>query len=259
MQPEILASEERGSGPALVFVHGFPLHAGMWRAQVTGLPKHATCYGVDLRGHGMSSGLPVDGASIDLFADDLAATLDSLGVDKIDLAALSMGGYVAFSFWRRHKDKVRSLILMDTKAEADSDEAKKGREGAAALVTEQGMDPLWEKLRAVLFADNPSDESVAAAGEIILGCDPATAAAVALAMRDRVDSVADLASIDVPVTWIHGNQDKLMTMDETKASVERLPNGRLVVIEDAGHLAPMEKPSEVNEAIIAHLKWVREK
>lgn len=257
MEPKVLATEERGKGPALVFVHGFPLSAAMWKEQVTGLPKHATCIGVDLRGHGMSEGLPTDGATIDLHADDLAATLDELGHDKIDLVALSMGGYVAFSFWRRHKDRVRSLILADTKAEADNDEAKAGRDATAALVRDQGMAPLWEKLKVGLLRDEPDPEVVAALEPIIMGCPAETAASDAIAMRDRADSTGDLASIDVPVTWIHGTQDKLMTLESAKASVEAIPNAKLVAIEDAGHMAPMEQPKHFNDAVLAHLEWVR--
>lgn len=257
MEPQALAFEERGSGPTLLFVHGFPLHAGMWKAQVAGLAKNATCVAVDLRGHGMSSGIDVEGATMDLFADDLAATLDELGTEQVDLCALSMGGYVAFAFWRRHRQRVRSLILVDTKAEADGDEAKAGRTGVAETAKTQGLDPIWEKLRTVLLSESPSEDVVAEVERIVLATPPETAAADALAMRDRPDSVQDLAEIDVPVTWIHGEQDKLMPLTVAESGVAALKDGNLVTIPNAGHLAPMENPEAVNDAIRAHLARVR--
>jgi 3-oxoadipate enol-lactonase len=257
MQAQPLAFEERGSGPHLVFVHGFPLDASMWKGQVAALPKSATCVAVDLRGHGMSSEISPEGVTMDLFADDLAATLDELGAKQIDLCSLSMGGYVAFSFWRRHRDRVRSMIFIDTKAEADGDEAKAGRDATAELVTKEGMAPLWEKLKGVLLADEPTPEALAAAERMVMSCPPATAAADAIAMRDRVDSVADLSQIDVPVTWIHGEQDKLMPMTVAESAVSQLKDATLVAIPNAGHLSPMENPDAVNDAIRNHLARVR--
>src|SRR5438552_2330706 len=128
-EPVALAYEERGSGPALVFIHGFPLDRRMWIGQLSGLAKLRRCVALDLRGHGLSViDDPEPEFSMDLFADDVAATLDELGADQADVCGLSMGGYVAFAFWRRHRARVRSLILCDTKAEPDSEEGKAGRE-----------------------------------------------------------------------------------------------------------------------------------
>jgi len=258
MEPQALAFEERGSGPTLLFVHGFPLHAGMWKAQVAGLAKKATCVAVDLRGHGMSAEIPVDGATMDLHADDLAATLDELGTDQVDLVSLSMGGYVALAFWRRHRARVRSLIFVDTKAEADGDEAKAGRTATAELVGKDGMAPLWEKLRGALFGESPDDAVVAEVEKMILGFAPATAISDLIAMRERPDSTPDLAEIDVPTTWIHGAQDKMMPIAGTEALVGQMKDATLVAIPGAGHLSPMEQPKLVDEAILAHLARVRD-
>ena len=257
MEPQSLAFEERGSGPTLLFVHGFPFHAGMWKAQVAGLAKTATCVAVDLRGHGMSAEIPTDGATMDLHADDLAATLDELGTDQVDLVSLSMGGYVAFAFWRRHRARVRSFVFIDTKAEADGDEAKAGRTATAELVKAEGMPPLWEKLRGVLFGESPAEAVVAGVGEIALSTPPASAISDLIAMRDRPDSTPDLAEIDVPATWIHGAQDKMMPIAGTEAIVGQMKDATLVAIPDAGHVSPIEQPDLVNDAIRAHLARVR--
>ena len=138
-EPMTLAYEERGAGPVLLMIHGFPFDRRMWFPQVAGLADIRTCVAVDLRGHGLSLDEGPHEFSMDLFADDIAKTLDDMGIDQVDVAGLSMGGYVAFALWRRHRPRVRSLILCDTKPEADSDEAKAGRDGAAKAILDEGM------------------------------------------------------------------------------------------------------------------------
>lgn len=251
----ILPGHRNGTGPTLLLVHGFPLHAGMWRHQLNGLADVRDVFAVDLQGHGEAP-READAFSMDLFADDLAQTLDAAGIEQVDLAALSMGGYVAFSFWRRHADRVRSLIFCDTKPEPDGDDAKKGREGAAALVRDKGMAALLEGLGPKLLASTPTKESAEALREIILDCDPETAALVALAMRDREDSVPTLATITVPTLWIHGSEDALMPLDGARASADAIKDCVFVEIPNAGHMAPLENPDATNAAIRAHLERV---
>lgn len=249
-----LAYEERGSGPILVFIHGFPLDRRMWIDQLAGLAKLRRGIAVDLRGHGLSTIKEPDPSfSMDLFADDVAKTLDELGAEQADIAALSMGGYVAFALWRRHRDRVRSLILCDTKAEADTDEAKAGREKTAAMVREQGMESLWEGLGAKLLASSASEESVTRLKEMFLAQSPAVIAADALAMRDRADSSPDLGNIDVPVLWLHGEEDQLMPIDGARATAEKISGARFVAIPAGGHMAPMENPKAANDAIAEFL------
>ena len=249
-EPMELAYEERGSGPVAVFIHGFPLDRRMWIGQLSGLAKIRRCVAVDLRGHGLSKIDETDPTfSMDLFADDVAKTLDEIGADQADVCGLSMGGYVAFALLRRHPARVRSLILADTKAEADSDEAKTGREKTAAMVREQGMEALWEGLGAKLLAANPKQESTERLKEMFLAQDPAVIAADCLAMRDRPDSTGDLAGITVPVLWVHGEEDQLMPVDGGRATSEKIPGAKFSAIPNGGHMAPMENPDAANEAI----------
>lgn len=244
-----LAYEERGSGPVLLFVHGFPLDRTMWIPQLAGLAKIRTCVAVDLRGHGLSEVDSPSDYSMDRFADDIARTMDAMGTDKADLCGLSMGGYVVFAFWRRHRDRVRSLIFCDTKAEADSEEAKEARVKTAELVASDGMSALHAQLAEKMFGSAPSDDVRAKVERIFLNSAPEVAAADALAMRDRPDSTGDLAGIDVPVLWIHGEEDKLMPVDGARATAGKIPGARFVTIPGAGHMAPMENPDAVNAAI----------
>ena len=246
-----LAYEERGSGPVAVFVHGFPLDRRMWIGQLAGLAKIRRCIAIDLRGNGLSKIGDADPSfSMDLLADDVVRTLDELGADQADFVGLSMGGYVLFALWRRHPARVRSLVLCDTKSEADSDEAKAGREKTAAMVREQGMDALWEGLGAKLLASNPSEQHVTRLKEMFLAQDPAVIAADALAMRDRPDSTPDLAGITVPALWVHGEEDQLMPIDGARATAEMIPGARFAAIPRGGHMAPMENPDATNEALL---------
>ncbi|MFN2642548.1 MAG: alpha/beta fold hydrolase [Actinomycetota bacterium] len=248
-----LAYEERGSGPVAVFVHGFPFDRTMWIGQLAGLAKHRRCIAIDLRGSGLSQDKPPREYSMDLFADDIAKTLDDIGADKIDLVGLSMGGYVLFSFFRRHHDKLRSLVLFDTKPDADTDEGKKGREATAALVREKGMEALWDGLKTKLFGANPSEEAVQKIYQMVLSTDPDVAAAQSLAMRDRVDSTGDLGNIDVPTLWIHGKDDALMPPDAAEASAGKIPGAKFVAI-SGGHVSPLEHPDEANAALTDFFK-----
>lgn len=245
-----LAYEERGSGPVVVFIHGFPLDRRMWIGQLSGLAKLRRCVAVDLRGHGLSKIDERDPRfSMDLFADDVAKTLDELGADQADVCGLSMGGYVAMALLRRHPARIRSLILADTKLEADSDEAKTGREKTAAMVREQGMEALWEGLGPKLLASSPKAEDEKLLKDMFLAQDPAVIAADALAMRDRPDSTDDLAAVGIPVLWVHGEEDQLMPADGARGSAEKIPGARFAAIPKGGHMAPMENPSATNEAI----------
>jgi pimeloyl-ACP methyl ester carboxylesterase len=249
-EPMELAYEERGSGPVAVFIHGFPFDRRMWIGQLSGLAKIRRCVAVDLRGHGLSKIDKTDpGFSMDLFADDVAKTLDELGVEQADVCGLSMGGYIAFAFHRRHPARVRSLILADTKAEADSDEAKAGREKAATLVREQGMEAFFDVLGPKLLSSNPTPDSVERLKDLFLAQDPAVIAADALAMRDRDDYTGDLAGISVPVLWVHGEEDQLMPIDAARATAEKIPGAKFSAIPNGGHVSPMENPVAANQAI----------
>lgn len=249
VEPMELAYEERGSGPVLLFIHGFPFDRTMWIPQLAGLAKVRTCVAADLRGHGMSIVEPVSDLAMDLFADDVAKTLDAIGAEKADICGLSMGGYVAFAMWRRHPDRVRSLILVDTKAEADGDEAKAGREKTAELVAREGMEALHAQLAPKLVGSVPSQEVLDKLRRMFLDTPPETAAADSLAMRDRADSTGDLATITVPALWLHGEEDQLMPIEGARASAAKIPGARLVAIPKGGHVSPMENPDAVNDAI----------
>jgi pimeloyl-ACP methyl ester carboxylesterase len=258
-EPMELAYEERGSGPVLVMIHGFPFNSTMWIEQLKGLAKIRRACAVDLRGHGYTKIDSTDVFSIDLFADDVTKTLDDIGADQVDVCGLSMGGYVAFAMWRRHPDRIRSIILADTKAEADSDEGKAGRDKVATMLREkgdEGIEQLANDLTPKLTAPNPSADVVDHIRRMILATPPEVAAADAVAMRDRPDSTPDLPGISVPVLWIQGEQDALMPPDSVRSGAAQIPGCRFETVANGGHVSPMENPTDVNKLMTAFLNEV---
>ncbi|HEX4933058.1 MAG TPA: alpha/beta fold hydrolase, partial [Gemmatimonadaceae bacterium] len=128
--------DDAGQGDPIVFIHGFPHHRGLWAAQVGALLDRARCIALDLRGFGESTVAPP--YSVDRYADDVAVLLDALKVERAVICGLSMGGYVALAFWRRHRARVRALVLMDTRAGADTPEGRTRRDQMIATARERG-------------------------------------------------------------------------------------------------------------------------
>lgn len=244
-----LALEEAGQGgTAVLFVHGYPLDRTLWRAQLEGLRGHRLL-APDLRGFGASP-LAGGGTSLARHADDLAALLDALGIGRVVLAGLSMGGYVAFEFARRHRDRLAGLVLLDTKAEADDAEARAGRDAAIATAREEGAEAIATAMAGKLFAESAEPE-VREALTARMAATPVEGIVAALgAMRDRADSTGLLPTLgNLPVLVIVGEEDRLTPPDAARRMVAAIPEAELVVVEGAGHVPPVERPATVNEAL----------
>ena len=241
-----------GRGPTLLLVHGFPLDHSMWARQIEDLSRDFRVIAPDLRGFGISD--VTDGTvSMEQFADDLAALLDAIGVsDEATLCGLSMGGYVAWQFWRRHRSRLNGLILCDTRAEADAPEAARARLESADRATVEGVDFLADSMIEKLFAPSTLRDRldvVEAVRSIMLATPPEGAAAALRGMAARCDSSEILSEIDVPTLVICGEHDAISTVDEMRGIAQRIAGAMFVEIADAGHMSTLEKPEEVNAAI----------
>lgn len=248
-----LAIENRGSGPAVVFIHGFPLDRQIWRHQVdslTGFRRIA----YDLRGLGRSDA-PDLGYSMATYADDLAGLLDVLGEERVVLCGLSMGGYVAFEFLRRHRERVRGLVLMDTRAEADSAEGRRSRDALVAKVREQGAMAAAEAMLPRLFSAGVPTDIIQAVRTMILDAPVPGIVGALTAMRDRVDSAALLPTlIGIPSLVIVGQDDVITPPAVAATMASALPDGRLVEIPGAGHLPCLEQPIPTTRALVKFLQ-----
>jgi pimeloyl-ACP methyl ester carboxylesterase len=246
-----LAVDVRGEGPALLFVHGYPLDRTMWHDQMEAFDGYRRI-APDLRGMGQSDA-PDLGYSMNIYAADLAALLEALNIEEVVLCALSMGGYVAFEFLRHWRSRVRGLVLMDTRAEADTPEARRARDVAAATAREGGADAIAEAMLPKLLApatlvDHPA---IAARVRQMITSTPVAGIVGALAaMRDRPGSESLLPTLgDIPTLVMVGEADSLTPPDQGRAMAEAIPGATLVVIGGAGHLPPVEQPNEVTRRI----------
>lgn len=236
----------------LLLIHGFPLDRRMWDAQLAGLSKVARVVAPDLRGHGESE-VPPGPYTMEQHADDLAALLDRLGIERAIVAGLSMGGYVAFALWRRHAERIQALALLDTRAEPDSPTAKATRDAAIVKVREAGSEAFArEMLPRLLAPQSLANARLAGKALRIMAAQPVEGIVGALAgMRDRADSRPTLPSITVPALVVTGEKDAVTPPAVGGEMAAALPHARAVVVPGAGHLSPIEKPRAVNAALRA--------
>ncbi len=243
---------DQGRGRPLLFVHGFPLDHSMWQGQIAPLSRIYRVIAPDLRGFGRSD-VSEGSVSMERFADDLAAVLDAMEIEQpVAFCGLSMGGYIAWQFWRRHVSRLDRLILCDTRAVADSDDAARSRHETAERVLREGTAFLIDTMIPKLFTEATSSlhpEIVEATRQVICSADPRGIAAALRGMAVRPDVTGWLRSIKLPTLVICGQHDAISTVGEMRALADRLPVARFVEIPDAGHMAPLEQPPKVNAAI----------
>ena len=245
----------RGGGPALLFLHAFPLDLTMWDAQLRAVEATHTVVRFDDRGFGASP--PGDAMlTMERIADDAAALLDELGISQATVAGCSMGGYAAFAMVRRHADRIRALVLQDTRAGADSEEARKNRALLAEKVLKQGAAAAVEAFLPKLLGETTQRERpqvVARVRETILAT-PARGIADALAgLASRADSTPTLREIRVPALIVCGAEDVLTPPAESEAMQRAIAGSVLEIIPRAGHLANLENPEAYNSALLAFL------
>ena len=243
--------EERGAGAALLLVHGFPLDAALWHPQLDGLADVARVVAPDLRGLGRSAGGDAP-PTIDAYADDLACVLDALGIEQAVVGGLSMGGYVALAFWRRHRARVRALVLADTRAGADDDAGRARRRELMALVRAEGAGTIAERMIEGMVGRSTRRRAPELVEDVrrMLARQPTDGIVRALqAMHDRPDSAPTLATIDVPTLVLVGDEDVVTPVDEARRLHAGIAGSRLAVIEGAGHVSTLERPGAANHLL----------
>jgi pimeloyl-ACP methyl ester carboxylesterase len=242
---------EAGSGLPVVLLHAFPLSSAMWLEQRNDLADAFRIITPDLRGFGGSQ-LGYDEPSLDHMADDVAALLDSLGLDRVVLGGLSMGGYAAMAFARRHRERIAGLLLADTKAAADPEAARTNRHRIADVLDESGTTQvLLDDVLPALLGETTVVERPMVQGRVralVEDAPPPAAAWAQRAMAARPDSFDTLRAVTVPALVVAGEQDALSTLADAQAMVDALPEARLVVVPRSGHLTAVEAPEAFNAA-----------
>ncbi|HMP02068.1 MAG TPA: alpha/beta fold hydrolase [Gemmatales bacterium] len=246
---------EQGNGPVLLLVHGFPLDHTLWSEQMESFAAHHRVIAPDLRGFGQSP-LPEpvpERFDMAAYAADLAELLHQLGVaEPISLAGLSMGGYVAFAFWKLYPQRVGRLLLIHTRAGSDPPATVASRQQQAQIALDQGVEPIVEGMLPKLCHPDTATHRPDLENTLRTMMRRSTAAGIAAALRGmaaRPDMTAELARIQVPTLVVAGDGDALIKEEQTRAMAEAIPGSRYIVIGHAGHLAPLEQPAAFTAAV----------
>jgi 3-oxoadipate enol-lactonase len=242
--------DDIGIGLPVVFLHGFPHNRTLWTPQVHGLVDRARCIAPDLRGFGDTT---IAGPySMDQYADDVASLLDVLRIERAVIAGLSMGGYVAFSVWRRHRARVRALILADTRAGADGEAARAKRDEMIQTAREKGSRAVADAMITVMVGQGTRTRSPEVVDEVhrMLASAPVEGIVGALeSLKSRIDSTPTLATINVPVLIVVGEDDALTPVAESRAMHAAIPGSLFEIIGGAGHVSNMERPAAFNHVL----------
>ena len=232
-----------GGGPDVVLLHPFPAHRGVWMPVAELLATRYRVILPDLRGHG-ESGVGEGPATMQKHAADIARVIDDNGVRKAVFAGESIGGYVLFEFWRRLRERVSALILCNSKAGADNEEARANRLRSAEDVEKRGVEPFVDTMIPKLLGETTRTtrpDLAERARTMMMKMTPAGVAAVQRGMAERPDSAPTLATIDVPTLLITGDEDALTGVGEAEVMQHHIAGSTLQVIPRAGHYAVFEQ------------------
>ena len=237
--------------PKIVFLHAFPLNHAMWDAQIAHFQDLYDCIAPNFRGFGDSTPFEVK-PTFEAMARDIKTLLDALQIEeKVVICGLSMGGYCAFEFWRAFPDAVRALVLCDTRADADSSEARESRNEMLGFALRNDSRAVAQKmLPKLLGKSNANREDWAfEIEEMAARSRHENLAATIQALRDRRDSTPILGEIAVPTLVICGEEDEISTPQTMQEMAAKIPNAQFALIEGAGHLSNIENPARFDEVL----------
>jgi pimeloyl-ACP methyl ester carboxylesterase len=239
-----------GEGLPVVFIHAFPLDQTMWDEQARVLKNHCRVITLDLRGFG-NSDATAGVCSMSQMAADIRELLKSLRIDRAMLAGISMGGYVSMAFYRDHPQMVCALALANTRATADTAEARERRMKSAERAERDGSAAIADDMIAIAFAsEKPESRLIQRVRAMIEANPPSSLAAAQRGMAARPCSTDLLSRIDFPTLIIAGTDDRLTPLSEMESLHEKIPASRLAVIRGAGHFSNLERAEEFNQALI---------
>lgn len=250
-EPIKLHYTERGAGPPVVLIHGFPFDRRIWDALAESLSDAYWVITPDLRGYGQS---PVPGGvySMDLMVQDIVALLDDLGIDRAVWVGHSRGGYITMAALRFAPERIMGVAFVATHPHPDSDEKRAGRLATAERVLREGSRIIVDDMRPLLFApgfDMDSDTAHAMV-EMMVGASPVAIAGALRGMAERPASVDTLHALTVPAVVVAGEDDQLITLDVAKQMIAEMPSGtKLVTIPGVGHMPMIEQPAATTAAL----------
>lgn len=240
-----------GSGPPVVLLHPFPVCREFWIPVSEFLSNRYRLIMPDLRGHGDSS-LGDGPATMAKHAGDVARVMTAAGVDRAPIVGVSIGGYVIFEFWRQFRERVSALALCNTKAGADSAEARAGRMQAAEDVVQKGTEVFFESMLPKVLAETTRrsrPDLVDGALRMMRKMSPEDVAGVQRGMADRPDSIPTAQTINVPTLIITGDEDTATGVPEAEVMKQNIRGSEMRVVAKAGHYSPWEQPQQVGRLL----------
>lgn len=247
-----MAYEDIGRGKAILFIHGYPLNRAMWQPQMDGLSQSLRVIAPDLRGHGDSTSTKGT-YSMELLADDCLSLINHLGIDKVYLCGLSMGGYISFVFVNKYPHRLAGLILTSTRANPDTLEGKANRDHTIQNAQINGTAPIIENMIPNLLSPyslQNRPELVEKLRRIMQSVTLEGIIGDLSGMKERKDSSPLLPLITVPTLIIHGRDDPLIPVSEAQAMKTAIPHSQLVILDRCGHLPNLEASNQFNQAIL---------
>jgi 3-oxoadipate enol-lactonase len=251
-----LAYTDTGLGSPIVLIHGYPFNRSLWSEQVIALSNSYRVIAPDLRGFGETE-VTAASATMNQMAQDVAELMDQLQIPRAVIGGLSMGGYVALAFYKQFPSRVRALILADTRAQADTEEAKQTRAQQAEKALSEGMAGIADAmLPKLLTPDTVSKrpDIVMHVRDMMLKTKPEGAAAALRGMAEREDQTPLLSQISAPTLILVGAEDAITPVADSEKMHHAIPNARLVVLENAGHVSNLERTEQFNDAILEFLR-----
>ncbi|MFC3573573.1 alpha/beta fold hydrolase [Streptomyces yaanensis] len=232
----------------LVLVHGHPFDRTMWTPQLAEFARTRRVIAPDLRGYGASPVVP-GVTPLSAFADDIAALLDDLGVDRFVLAGLSMGGQIAMECWAGFPGRIAGLVLADTFAAAETEEGRRARYAMADRLLREGMRGYADEVLHRMVAPYADAEVAAHVHRMMTATFPEGAAAALRGRAERPDYRDLLTRVTVPALVVVGEDDTYTPVADAEALHAALPDAVLNVVAGAAHLPNLERPEEFNKAL----------
>lgn len=251
-------AESGCDGYAVLLLHAFPLSAGMWDHQLRAL-EEAGIAAIAPNAYGIEGSDEMPDWTFDGYARDLCAMLDGIGCRKATVAGLSMGGYQAFAFYRLFPERTASLVLCDTRAEADAPESAKQRQEFIEAVESGGPAEAIKRMMPNYFTPETrnANQSLVERAAAMITAQSVTAITSAMkAIMKREDATPLLQDIACPVLVLNGREDRLTTAQTAEDIAKGIPGAELELIQDAGHLSNMEQPDRFNRALLGHISRV---
>ncbi|HEY5611234.1 MAG TPA: alpha/beta fold hydrolase [Thermoanaerobaculia bacterium] len=245
---------DQGDGTPILWIHGYPLSSRLFERQLA-IPR-ARHIVPDLPGFGASDP-PTGDATLDDYARDLVRLLDELSIDRAVVAGVSMGGYIVFAILRLAPERVRGVILIDTRETPDTEEARKGRMRSIEIARERGVGPIADEMLPKMLTPatlHSNDARVEATHAMMKRATREGVVTALYAMAHRPDSTENLRQIRVPTLIAVGTHDGITPPSDAQRMKENLANATLVEIDDAAHLSNLEQAGAFNRAVEVFLR-----